>query len=234
MKNIKKIVILGDSQALPRAFPENEITFPEETYISLLTREYKDAIIWQNIMSNETTEKVLSIAISYISGWKPDLIILASGLHDARPEGLSQKSLKYISNVLLPLKIYDKLFKPNRSIYKFVLNVFSSKHIISFFNRYKTTPRQFKRTLIRLNNVFSDSKIFPLEIICSKEYENLRPGVIKRVKEYNKILKDIYKGNVIPLQEQIEKVLGFNSDGMHLNKNGHAIIYSSIKNKISD
>ena len=86
MKEVKKIMILGDSSANPRYFPEIDRTELEETYPFLLQNEFNNVTFWMNIMSNVTTDKIFGVAISYLNNWKPDLIIFCSGLNDARPE----------------------------------------------------------------------------------------------------------------------------------------------------
>ena len=85
-----KILIITDSTANPRPFPEKEKTHLEETYPYLIKKEFKNSIFYQLTFGNIETEKLLSQAIGYLSHWKPDFIIVQSGLNDCRPEAFSE------------------------------------------------------------------------------------------------------------------------------------------------
>ena len=85
-----KILILTDSAANARTFPENEKVNLEETYPYLIRNEFKDSTFYQISFGNIETEKLCSQAIAYLSHWKPDIIIVDSGLNDCRPEAFSE------------------------------------------------------------------------------------------------------------------------------------------------
>ena len=76
-----KILILTDSAANARAFPEKERVDLEETYPFLIRNEFKESIFHQISYGNIETEKLCSQAIAYLSHWKPDIIIVNSGLN---------------------------------------------------------------------------------------------------------------------------------------------------------
>ena len=60
----------------------------------------------------------------------------------------------------------------------------------------------------------------------------MRPGVTKRIDQYNKILADELKDNLISIQKFINDVNGFNSDNIHLNKSGHKVVSEVLLNKM--
>lgn len=213
-----KILILTDSAANARTFPEKERVNLEETYPFLLRNEFKDSTFHQISFGNIETEKLCSQAIAYLSHWKPDIIIVHSGLNDCRPEAFSEFQkiiiLKFLNFVPLIRKflIYPK--------------------IIKFRQVSRVSKKSFKKTIKRLLAVFRDSKILWLEIVANSNYEKQRPGVTKRINEYNKILGDELKDNLIGIKKFINEVNGFNSDNIHLNKEGHKIIANEIYKKI--
>ena len=230
----KKIMILGDSSAYPRSFPAEEKTDLEETYPYLLQNKFKDTTFWLNIMSNVTTEKICSIPISYIPHWKPDVIILHSGLNDSRPQGIPPILLNNLRKIFFPFLILERILPFTKGIYKKSLLLLENKYFVKIFAGYASSPNNFARVLKRLKRIFSSSKIYCLEIICHDNYEKQRPGVIKRKKIYNNILKDIFSDQFIELQNIVDDVDGFNVDCMHLNKRGHKAIFDQLSKQILD
>ena len=86
---------------------------------------------------------------------------------------------------------------------------------------YRVSKKRFKKIAKWFSNVFYQSKIIWLEIAVHDEYEKIRPGVSKRIVEYNKIIEDEFKDNFLQIKNALNEVNGFNSDNIHLNKFGH-------------
>ena len=225
-------MILADSAANPRTFPANDSCSLEETYPYLLQARFKNTIFWHNIMSNVSTDKICSIAISYLNQWKPDVIILGSGINDARPEGIPEVVKNFINYIFLPLKIIEKYFPRTRGVYKKCARLLEHKIFIKIISGYRVKPGAFKRTIKRLKLIFNEADIYCLEIFSDDNYEIQRPGSISRKKIYNNILKDEFEKNFLEIENLIKKNYGFNSDSIHLNKYGHQIIFEELEKKI--
>ena len=213
-----KILFLTDSAANARSFPENEKVNLEETYPYLIRNEFKDLTFYQISFGNVETEKLCSQAIGYLSHWKPDIIIVNSGLNDCRPEAFSE----FQKIVILKFLRFFPLIR------RFLVD----PKLIRFRQISRVSKKSFKKTIKRLAAVFKDSRILWLEIAVNSNYEKQRPGVTKRIDEYNKILADELKDNLISIQKSINDVNGFNSDNIHLNKSGHKVVSEVLLNKM--
>lgn len=215
-----KFLILTESAGNPRTFPASEIVQLEETYPYLLRKEFADSMFYQLSFGNLETEKILNQAISFLTSWRPDFIIVHSGLNDCRPEAFSELQKNLI------LKFF--IFLP------FMRKILYNPKLIKFRQVYRVTKSSFKKDVKKFLSIFNNSKILWLEIIAKSNYEERRPGVNKRIIEYNKILKDLLQDNLIPIKDKVEKVNGFNNDRIHWNKFGHQAVTEQILLKIKE
>jgi len=217
-----KILILADSASNPRSFPDSEKTFLEETYPYILRKEFIDSTFWQLSFGNITSEELCSQAIGYLSDWDPDIIIVHSGVNDCRPEPMTKSQSTFFKFLTLGL------------IYRvsFLRDFIYSPYIIKKMGKSRVVDKSFKKTLKRLKLVFSDSKIYWLEIVAHKDYEEDRPGFIKKATSYNKLIKEVYLDDMVLTRQLIEGVDGFNMDNLHWRKNAHEVVSKAIINRI--
>ena len=216
-----KILILTDSAANPRSFPIEDKTELEDTYPYLLRKEFCESTFYQLSIGNVTTEDLLVQSISYLNHWNPDFIIIHSGINDCRPEAFYE---------------YEKLIinKLTRRFYHIMKKIVFSPKLIKFRQVYRVKKKDFEKSAKRLKSIFDKSNIFWLEICADENYEINRPGVNKRIKEYNRILKEIFGDNLINIAETMKNHKGFNIDKLHWNIKGHKIAYEAIKDKINN
>ena len=218
---MKKILILTDSIANPRPSPVTEETSLEETYPYLLRDKFKNVTFYQLSFGNITTEEILNQAIGYLSNWKPDFIIVHSGINDCRPEAFSEKEkalfLKLSS--IVPRLIAKHLYNPT---------------LIKLRQLTRVSEFRFKKTLRKFKMIFKESLILWIEIAVGLEYEKTRPGVLKRVKSYNNIITSVYGDNVIKIHDLLLKKGGLNIDCVHWNAKGHKVAYNVILEKINN
>ena len=118
-----KILLLTDSAANPRSFPPSMVVKVEETYPYLLRNEFRAATFYQLSFGNITTEDLISQAMSYLSHWEPDFIIVQSGMSDCRPEAFTEAEKAVINRLPGPLgKMKKYLYLPSmikrRQIYR--------------------------------------------------------------------------------------------------------------------
>ncbi len=208
---MSKFIILTDSIGNPRSFPVTEMTKLEETYPYIIRSNFKDSVFWQLSFGNITTEQLIDQAIGYLSNWDPDYIIVQSGINDARPEAFTEFQKTLIT------RISGRLFS---RINQFVNN----PSLIGFRQVSRVRKTSFRKTARKLRLLFEDSRIFWLEICSMDGYERARPGVLKRIADYNKIIEDIYHDDFIRVKEEILNVDGFNADGLHWNNRGHKAV----------
>lgn len=213
-----KILILTDSTANPRSFPEFEKVNLEETYPYLIRNEYKDSMFYQLTYGNIETEKLLGQAIGYLTHWKPDFIIIQSGLNDCRPEAFTE----FQKNLIMKFFRFFPILRKN----------INNTQIIKKRQIYRVSKKRFKKIAKWFSNVFYQSKIIWLEIAVHEEYEKIRPGVSKRIVEYNQIIEDEFKDNFLQIKNALNEVNGFNSDNIHLNKFGHRKVSELLLKKL--
>ncbi|MDB4021012.1 hypothetical protein N8Z80_02440 [Litorivicinus sp.] len=214
-----KILILTDSAANPRTFPAIDSVSLEETYPYLIRSEFRGSTFWQLSIGNTETEILFSQAIGYLSNWEPDFIIIHSGLADCRPEAFSELQKVFIS------KILPRHFSSLRR------NLYNPK-LIAKRQVYRVSKRSFRKTVKKFSLIFKDAKIFWLEIVAEAKYENERPGVAKRIRDYNSIIEENISGDLIEIMDPLLKTEGFNNDGIHWNKSGHKVVSGILLDKI--
>lgn len=217
---MSKFLILTDSISNPRPFPASEMTQLEETYPYILRSYFKDSVFWQLSFGSITTEQLIDQAAGYLSNWNPDFIIIQSGINDARPEAFTELQKAVIS------RFSGRLFS---RLSQFVYN----PTLIRFRQVSRVSKKSFRKTARKIKLLFEESKIFWLEICPMDGYESARPGVLKRVVEYNQIVKDIYCDDFIMLKGYLLKAGGFNVDNLHWNKQGHRIVADILIKKIN-
>ena len=215
-----KILILTDSTANPRSFPINEKVDLKETYPYLIRNELKNSSFYQLTFGNIETEKLFNQVIGYLSDWRPDFIIVHSGLNDCRPEAFSEFEKLIIEKFLR----YFPLIRKN--LYNY--------WIIKKRQVFRVSKKNFKKTIKRFLAVFGESKIFWLEIVANSNYEKFRPGVLKRIFDYNNIIEKELNENLIHIKNSLNDVSGYNSDCVHWNKFGHKVVSQLLLNKIRE
>jgi|GEM_PF-3249468 len=214
-----KVLILTDSVANPRTFPAIENVSLNETYPYLIRNEFSGSTFWQLSIGNVETEMLFSQAIGYLSNWEPDFIIIHSGLVDCRPEAFSEFQKVFISK-----------FVPNR--FSFLRKNLYNPRLIAKRQVHRVSKRSFRKTVKKFSLIFKDAKIFWLEIVAESKYENDRPGVGKRISDYNNIIETNSAGDLIDIMGPLLKAEGFNSDGIHWNKSGHKVVSEILLDKI--
>lgn len=224
---MSKFLILTDSSANSRSFPASEITQLEETYPYLIRSEFSGSTFWQLSYGNISTEHLVSQAISYLSHWKPDIIIVHSGMADCRPEAFTEFQKAIITQFASPLKYTGRIFKK-------LSNSMYHPKLIKRRQIYRVTKRRFNKTLKKFKLIFASSKIFWLEICAGTGYEEMRPGVNKRMEEYNNVIRENYGDGFVPVQEKLIEVDGFNIDNMHWKRRGHKAVAEILIEKINN
>ena len=214
-----KILLLTDSAANPRSFPPSMVVKVEETYPYLLRNEFRTATFYQLSFGNITTEDLISQAMSYLSHWEPDYIIVQSGMSDCRPEAFTEAEKAVINRLPGPLGKMKK--------YLYLPSMIKRRQI------YRVSKQSFGKTLKKFKIVFSKSRIFWLEICAAPGYEKERPGVGHRMAEFNKLIEEVYGNNIVRLQKRIIEVGGINLDNVHWRASAHRVAAEILIDKIN-
>jgi len=193
----------------------------EETYPYLLRNAFRESVFYQLSFGNITTEDLVSQAVSYLTHWRPHVIVVQSGLSDCRPEAFSDAEKAVIKR--LPERIFGWLQRR-----------LNDPSIIRWRQVHRVTPESFRKTSKKLKMIFAKSKILWLEICAAPEYEKERPGVGCRISEYNAIIADIYAEGIVPVKESLLRVDGFNRDCIHWLPAAHRAVAEALIQRIAD
>tara|TARA_B100000282_G_C31604603_1_gene431743 strand:+ start:89 stop:769 length:681 start_codon:yes stop_codon:yes gene_type:complete len=212
MKKNKKILIIGDSNCLPRynASTPNVIKL-EETYIYKLKTIFKDYHFEQITLGGILTSELINHAIPYFVSWKPDILLMHTGINDTKSQVKRNIFLKIIEKIFLFLSFSKKDFKSK---------VLYNRSILKHYSESKTNLSSFEKNIDKLKILFSESKILWLEIFSDERIDNERPNTSKNIDKFNSVLKRNFKENFIEIGE-IKNKKFFTLDGYHLNKLGH-------------
>lgn len=212
----KRILILSDSLALPRAVPE-KVNF-EDTWVELLKVKFPDAIFHQFSLGAATIDKLWE-QFYFHKYFRPDICILQCGINDCSPRALtefeqnlinSNRYTRKLGNILIPkMKLY---LRRNRYV------------------RY-TSEKKFEEILM----MFLSQKIpfIGVGIIpANDEYEKRVPGIKNNIIKYNQILLRILEKCFVDTSNISQECLM--SDHHHLNENGHKDIFLRISKLLAE
>lgn len=209
---IKKILIIGDSNCLPRYNFDNENTIQlEETYIFHLKNKLKDYHFEQLTLGGISTSELINHAIPYYVNWKPDILLLHTGINDTKSQFVKGLLLRIVTKVSLLFNFSKREIKS-----KILYNPF----FLKFYSQSKTDINLFERNLNKMKLLFNESEIFWLEIYSDEKIDMERPNTKKNIELFNSSIKKFFKKNFVELKELKDKKY-FTKDGYHLNKNGH-------------
>ena len=217
MKKLYKILIIGDSNCLPKYSRLKKDRLPlENIYTFRLKHKLKDYLFNEVIWGGITTSMLINYSINYYKYWKPDFIIVHSGVNDVKTQLFSEKTNQKI------FKIF-KIFNLNKNEVK--SKILYNPDYIKYINTTKVSINKFLADAKKLKNNFSKSKIIWIGIHSNKNIDKERPGTFKSLSIFNEKLKKVFKKNFIG---NIFNETAFRKDGYHLNHLGHDILYKKI------
>lgn len=202
-----KILFLTDSLSLPRKYDGGEVNY-DNTYISLLRKQYPDTLINDFAMGGGRITDLLGQCF-YYKQFKPDLVFIHCGIVDCAPRSFSLFEKLIIEKLRLRniTKRFDKKLRKVR-------------------NCTYTSKKMFLYSLLKIKECFTEVPLYSIGIlkICD-EYEKLVPGIAKNAEDYNEILKT-YSKFVDNSDFPADAII---SDFHHLNEKGHLLIFEKLK-----
>jgi len=205
----KKILILTDSLGLPRDKPE--YCSYEETWPVLLKQYFHV----HQVSLGGGTIKQISRQVEYHKLFQPHFVILQSGIVDCAPRAFTELELQIIKGLKPLNRVLEPLIKKNAQLIRRVRK------------KSYTGKGTFKSTAQKLISQFPGSEVFAMGILpVSDGYERQIKGITNRVKEYNRILSDVYASHFISNDDITPDAVM--SDHIHLNTKGHAFIFDKV------
>lgn len=205
-----RILFLTDSLSLPRESEEENVSY-EDTYIHKLRLRFPEYTIADSAIGGATI-KDLYKQVFYYKSFKPDIVILQSGIVDCAPRAYRSFGKK----VLVKLGLISKL-----------------KGLTRFLRKYRgytlTKPTKFKFYLTKISLDFKDAKLYSLGILeAADAYEKKVPNIQRNVKRYNEILKS----NSTFIDNSDVPFDAIMNDYHHLNAKGHQLIFGKLEQLI--
>jgi acyl-CoA thioesterase-1 len=230
-----RVLIIGDSMALPREGVPYESSWPyliqsKYQHVDIINRSLRGATVARLVLEGGGREDI----VNYPAGsdclefYSPSIVILQLGIVDCAPRLLSKKAIlsKLINR--LPLYLQTKVINfLKKSVGRSKKNAYISS------NQYrKNIVAYIERALLK--NV---KHIIAVEIgTVSDGVSRKSPQILEQIKEYNEILIDISEEynifNVIKFGSEKENINACTTDGYHLNCHGHYLLANSIESKL--
>ena len=214
MADTFKIAILTDSLGNPRAFPEKDSSNFEQTYPMLLRNKFLSSLVYQLSVGDVTSRYLINQFVGYFNDWSPEVIILHAGINDAKKD---RSFLPYFLVIR-----FEKLLQRVLSIS--FLKIISKLKLLKF----RTEVQQFHSSIQMLRDVFPDSKIIYVPIICTDQLELRYLDIMKRGKRLNDCVGSMTNIHFLDILSLLFKENGIASDGMHLNSVGHRIMADQL------
>ena len=211
---MKRLLVISDSVALPREKPEE--SFYENTYPFILSKYYQ---VFQCSIGGATINELVDQA-HYYKQYKPDIVILQSGIVDCSPRAYTKNE-----------EWFWGLCFFTKAIRKLLSMTITTRRLRRIRKKVWTKETKYKEECNRYISLFPGSQCFVLSIIVSPACESVNPGMFYNVGKYNRILKEIFKENYINLEKM--PISGIMSDYHHLNSEGHLYVADKIMNVLS-
>lgn len=124
MKNFIKVLIIGDSNCMPRlSKSKKENLPPEKIYTHMLRNKYKDFLFKEVVWGGVKTSMLIDYSVNYYKRWQPDFIIVHTGVNDIKTQLLSEKTSYKIFKITNFLKLDKKKLRKKFCIIPNILNI---------------------------------------------------------------------------------------------------------------
>ncbi|WP_374322060.1 hypothetical protein [Aquipseudomonas alcaligenes] len=211
---LSRVLILSDSLNLPRATPDSLLL--EETWPYRLRYAFEGFEFWQVTQGGVTTTDLLNISRCWLhSSHSPSWMIVQVGIVDWAPRAF--KDDEVFSQRLLAK--FTRLFP---SAGKAIFEALRRRRQITYVDDacFRANVRAF-RELAELH----ECSLIWVPVLGAGFYENILPGVSRKIREANQILDEELGGCVLDVRLPDNH---FMSDGHHLKPEGHAMLLEKI------
>ena len=217
MKNFIKVLIIGDSNCMPRlSKSKKENLPPEKIYTHMLRNKYKDFLFKEVVWGGVKTSMLIDYSVNYYKRWQPDFIIVHTGVNDIKTQLLSEKTSYKIFKITNFLKLDKKKIKEK---------ILYNPKYIKYLNTNKVSPLNLSIEAKKLIKNFKKSKIIWIGIHSNRKINQERPHTYEAISKYNKEIKKYFNSNFI---DNDLTNSSFTKDGYHLNHLGHKTLFKKV------
>ena len=227
-----KIVIFGDSLALPREDVGGdellEVTYPFLLDQSL-RRKFGAAapIIFERGMRRRTIEYVVDEWNELVELRKPQIVIVHVGIVDCAPRVFLRREASFVANIRFA-RLRDRIFKFTHD---------HRRRIVQFRRKVYVPLTRFERLVQRVVEKAREAEIQSLVFINiirpPDSVEERSPGFQGNVIAYNQVLQAQTKHqhvSLIDLNGMVNEALTV--DGIHLNERGHMLLAQRLEEQV--
>lgn len=209
----RKILILSDSLALARETPESLLL--EESWAYRL-RELMDADWLQFSLGGATSSDLLAQAGYWLhSARSVDWLIIQVGIVDWAPRAFSRKEIIQQKALALFTRLFPRLGKK-------IFERLRRWRRISYVDPYRF--RENVQAFLRIAQE-QGAQLLWIPVVGANSYEDILPGVSKKIAEANKILREELGSCLMDIKLTDEL---FMCDGHHLRSSGHELLARNI------
>jgi len=183
---MKKILLIGDSNMLPY---NNKLKI-EDLYVYKIKKFLKnksfhvEQVSWGGI----TSSQLINFSTNYYRSFNPNFIIIHTGINDVKTQLLNTNFVNKLYTFLSLIGLNKKFFK-NYILY--------NSFFLKFYSQSKVCTNDFLECIKKLKVNFKFCKILCVEVHANSRIDFERPGTLKFIKYYNKILKETFLENFI-------------------------------------
>ena len=210
----QKVVVFTDSLGLARKWPESVLL--EETWPCLLRSALVNHEVHQFSMGGATSTDLLEQAQYWMHGETPvDWMIVQAGIVDCAPRAFSKRE-KILQ------QIFSVLSRPFPTFGKFVFESLRRYRQISYVD-----AKNFRCNVKKMRDLADkqQAKLLWISVVGSEFYNDVLPGVDKKITVTNETLKAELGDGFVDLQLGDEY---FMSDGHHLVAKGHRLLADHV------
>jgi lysophospholipase L1-like esterase len=234
----RKIVVLGDSQALPRGKAwgnvDVELTYPWQLQARLKERFGLDApVVIERGMRSRTIEDVLLEWEEQVTLKKPDVVVLNVGGADCTPRVLGRRHKKFWERFPVAAvrnRVLDLEYRYRRRI------------LSSIEGRPYVPLARFKRHLaeiVRLSEASGVRQVLLMNLLpISDKLEYFWPGLAKNTEDYNRAIAEMDGVGPVRVFDFHGLVTSWGGpdrttlDSMHLRPEAHRLLAAELERAI--
>lgn len=223
---MKKIVIIGDSLALPR--PWDGLVF-EDTYPFLLSQTgERRTVINISRRANTSTYQATEIALlDSVDSFKPDIAVLHLGIVDCAPRLFSRFQQRVLERI--PMSVSKKIIR-----FFSLRRTWFTRH----FPKVYVRPNEFKKSIGRILERIRQHHCSMIVIGICTAPESLSKrsiGINANIRKYNQMLKEsakLFGACFVDVSGVLNPQEDLLSDGIHLNQRGSRKLFELLENII--
>lgn len=205
-----RVFAITDSLGLPREHSKGEVSY-EETWPVRLQQKFTVAHLG---IGGATINQLYEKAV-YYKHFKPEAVVVQSGIVDCAPRSLSGRERALVEHLPFAGRLVYPILKRYGSRIRTARNVTLTNELI------------FQEYLLKIKSLFADTPVYFISVLPSCDaYEQQVPGVSKNIERYNALIRQLSERRFIDC-DQIPRE-GILDDHHHLSASGNTYVFNQL------